>query len=166
MSTLEFTALAVSSLCFIVGLITSLLPVIPGSCIVWMGILVHKLWMGDASVSWQLVLITAGITLLGLLADIFMGIWGARRFGASWKGALGAFIGALVALFIPPQILWLIIGPVIGAILGELLAGRSFKAGGKAGIGTVIGGIVAFLLKFALTVSVIAMFYFSLLMKH
>jgi uncharacterized protein YqgC (DUF456 family) len=160
---MEWNALAVSSLIFLIGLAGSLLPVVPGSFIVWLGVLVHRLWMGaEASVSWQIVIITGVLTLLGLLADFVMGVWGARRFGASWKGAVGAFVGAFVGFFIPPPLFWLIVGPIVGAIIGELAAGRSFRDGGKAGIGTVVGGIVAFALKFGISVCVIAIFFFDL----
>lgn len=165
MATLEYVALAISSLIFMIGLVGSLLPVVPGGLIVWTGILVHRLLLGDGgSISWQIVIMTGILILIGQLADFFMGVWGARRFGASWKGAVGAFTGAIVALFIPPQLFWLIVGPIVGAIIGELIAGRSFREGGKAGVGTVIGGIVAFALKFGISVCVISIFYVDLLL--
>jgi uncharacterized protein YqgC (DUF456 family) len=163
MTWLEYTALAVSSVIFLIGLAASLLPVVPGSLIVWMGVIVHKLWMGDASVAWKIVLITGVLTLIGQLADLVMGIWGARKFGATWKGAVGALLGAVIGFFIPPPLFWLIVGPVIGAIIGELAAGRSFKAGSKAGFGTVVGSIVAFALKFGLSVCVVCLFFLGLL---
>ena len=162
MTWIEYTALSVTSLIFLIGLVASLLPVVPGSLIVWSGVIIHKLWMGDDSVAWKIVIITGAITLIGQLADLVMGVWGARKFGASWKGALGAFLGAFIGLFLPPPLFWLIVGPVIGAIIGELLAGRTFKAGSKAGLGTVIGGIIAFALKFGLSISVVVLFYLDL----
>ena len=163
MTWIEYTALGVTSLIFLLGLAGCLLPVVPGSLIVWLGVLVHRLWIGpEDSVTWKIVAITGVIMLIGQIADFVMGIWGARKFGATWKGALGAFLGAFVGFFIPPPLFWLIVGPVIGAIIGELAAGRSFRDGGKAGVGTVIGGIVAFALKFGLSVCVIALFYLDL----
>lgn len=163
MTALEYTALASSSLIFLIGLLGSLLPIVPGSLIVWLGVLIHRLWMGaDGSVTWQIVIVTCVLMLIGQVADFFMGVWGARRFGASWKGALGAFAGALIGLFIPPPLFWLIVGPIAGAIIGELIAGRSFRDGGKAGVGTVIGGILAFALKFGISVCVISLFYVDL----
>lgn len=163
MTWIEYTALGITSLIFLIGLAACLLPVIPGSVIVWLGVLIHKLWLGDASVSWRIVIITAVLMLLGQLADFLLGIWGARRFGASWKGAVGAFLGAFVGFFVPPPLFWLIVGPILGAIIGELLAGRSLKAGGRAGAGTVVGAIVAFGLKFGLSVGVIVIFFFALI---
>jgi len=163
MTGMEYTALGVSALIFMAGLAGSLLPVVPGSLIVWLGVIVHRLWLGaDASVTWKIVALTGLLTLLAQIADFIMGIWGARRFGASWKGAVGAFAGAFVGFFIPPPLFWLIMGPITGAIIGELAAGRSFRDGGKAGIGTVIGGILAFALKTGVSVCVIALFFFDL----
>jgi hypothetical protein len=164
MTWIEYIALGVTLLIFGTGLVTSILPVVPGSLIVWLGVIVHKLWMGEASVTWKIVILTGVITLIGQLTDFVMGVWGARRFGASWKGAIGAFVGAGIGFFIPPPLLWLIVGPIVGAIIGELVAGRSFFDGGKAGVGTVLGGLLAFALKFGLSVCVVALFALDLLM--
>lgn len=162
MTWVEYTALGVSSAIFLTGLVTSLLPVVPGNFIVWCGILLHKLWMGDSSVGWDIVLITGLITLVGQLADIFMGTWGARKFGASWKGAMGAILGASIGFFLPPPLFWLIVGPIIGAVVGELYAGRTWQDGSKAGVGTVIGNVLAFTLKFGLSVCVVGIFFLGL----
>ena len=160
---MEWITLSVATLIFMVGLVGSLLPVVPGSFIVWLGVIVHRLWMGaDASVTWKIVILTGILTLFGQIVDFLMGIWGARKFGASWKGAVGAFVGAFLGFFMPPPLFWLILGPVAGAVVGELAAGRTFREGGKAGVGTVVGGIIAFALKFGISVCVIALFIFDL----
>jgi uncharacterized protein YqgC (DUF456 family) len=163
MTAIEWTALATTTLIMVVGLVCSLLPIVPGNLIVWLGIIVHRLWLGaEASVSWQFILITGGLTLLGQLADFFLGYWGARRFGASWKGAMGAVGGAFIGFFLPPPLFWLIVGPILGAIAGELAAGSTLRQGGSAGLGSVLGGILAFALKFALSICLAALFYAEL----
>jgi uncharacterized protein YqgC (DUF456 family) len=163
MTAMEYTALGICSLIFMLGLFGSLLPVVPGSLIVWLGVMTHRLWLGaDASVTWKIIIICGILTLLGQVADFVMGVWGARRFGATWKGAVGAFVGAFVGFFIPPPLFWLIVGPILGAIIGELAAGRSLRDGGKAGFGTVVGGVIAFALKFGISVCVIALFFMDL----
>lgn len=162
MTWIEYTALAVTALIFLTGMITSLLPVVPGNFIVWAGVIVHKLWMGDASVSWKIVLITGALTLIGQAGDLVLGIWGARRFGATWKGAVGALLGACIGFFLPPPLFWLIVGPIAGAIIGEVYAGRTWQDGSRAGLGTLIGGVVAFAVKFGLSVCVVAIFLFGL----
>lgn len=166
MNGIEYIALGVTLLIFMVGLCASLIPVVPGNLIVWLGVLLHRLWMGpEDSVTLKIVILTGIIMLVGQVSDFVLGVWGARKFGASWKGAVGAFIGAFVGFVLPPPLFWLIVGPVIGAIIGELAAGRSFRAGGKASIGTIVGGIVAFALKFGLSVCVIALFVIDFLIQ-
>ncbi len=163
MTGMEWITLSVATLIFMFGLVGSLLPVVPGSFIVWLGVIVHRLWMGaDASVTWKIVILTGILTLFGQIVDFLMGIWGARKFGASWKGAVGAFVGAFVGFFVPPPLFWLIVGPIAGAVVGELAAGRTFREGGKAGVGTVVGGIIAFALKFGISMCVIVLFFFDL----
>lgn len=163
MTGMEWITLSVATLIFMVGLVGSLLPVVPGNFIVWLGVIVHRLWMGaDASVTWKVVILTGILTLFGQIVDFLMGIWGARKFGASWKGAVGAFVGAFVGFFVPPPLFRLIVGPIAGAVVGELAAGRTFRDGGKAGVGTVVGGIIAFALKFGISMCVIALFFFDL----
>jgi len=163
MNWIEYSALAVTSLIFLAGSITALLPVVPGNFIVWTGVIIHKLWMGEASVGWDVVALTGIITLVGQAGDFVLGIWGAKKFGASWKGALGALLGAGIGFFLPPPLFWLIVGPIVGAILGELAAGRSFRDGGRAGLGAIIGGIIAFALKFGLSLCVVIIFWIGLL---
>lgn len=162
MTWIDITAHGVIALIFIAGIVTSLLPVIPGNVIIWLGVLTHQLWMGDASVGWKIVMLTGIITIFGLFGDVILGYWGAKKFGATWKGATGALLGACIGFFLPPPLIWLIFGPIIGAVAGELIAGRTLIAGSKAGIGTIIGTALAFALKFGLSVCVVAIFYLSL----
>lgn len=161
MTLTEQLAMLTTSAFFLLGVITSLLPIIPGGVIVWFGVLIHKIWLGDDSISWYLVAVTGMLTLLAQAADLYMGVWGARRFGASWRGVCGAIAGAIIGLFIPPPILWIIIGPFIGAIIGELSMGRNFREGSRAGFGTILGSLLAFSLKIAFSFLVIFLFYTS-----
>ncbi len=157
-----FYALLVTGLFFFVGFVSRFIPILPAGALIWAGIVLHKLWLWDRSVSWSIVAIATVLMLAGVVADYLCTVWGARRFGASWRGAIGALIGGIVALFIPPQLLTLIIGPFLGAVLAELLGGSLPRPAFKAGIGTLVGGLVAFALKFSLSISMILLFWFSL----
>lgn len=159
----QATALLVVAIIFAVGLVASLLPVVPGTLIVWIGILVYKLWVPEA-LSWTLVIATGLLTLFAQLIDLFCSYYGARRFGASWYGAAGALVGTVVGpllLSVIPgygTILGLVVGPVLGAIGGELLAGRSLKDGSRAGFGSVLGGVLAFVIKLFISFAMILWF--------
>ena len=57
-------ALAAAILFFAAGIAASLVPVIPGTAIAWVGILVHKLWLYDQSVSWSFVAVATFLMIL------------------------------------------------------------------------------------------------------
>ena len=143
------------------GILGTLLPILPGTAIAFTGIALHKLLLGEASVSWGFVTFALAITLLTIFIDIYCTWWGARRFGATWFGASGAVLGALVGMlfFSLPG---LIIGPIVGAILFELLANRDGADATRAGFGTIVGSVVALILKLGLTVGMGAAFYLAL----
>ena len=111
MTPMEYTALGLCSVIFILGLLGSLLPIVPGTFIVWIGVITHRLWMGpEDSVTWKIVIIAGLLMLMGQIADFVLSALGARKFGASWKCTMGALLGAFIGFFIPPPLLWLVLG--------------------------------------------------------
>ncbi|OIO60195.1 MAG: DUF456 domain-containing protein [Verrucomicrobia bacterium CG_4_10_14_3_um_filter_43_23] len=157
----------VTCLIFLIGFIGSFLPVLPGTAIVLAGIVMHKLWVPEHSVSWTFVIVATVLTILAQVLDWLCAYWGARKFGGSWKGGLGAFLGILIGPFVLSPFLGvgvlmgIIIGPVIGAIVGELLGGNHIHKATKAGFGTIIGGIVSFVLKLGISAFMIGYFLVS-----
>lgn len=153
--------LFITSLFIVFGIVCTFLPVLPGTVIAFTGIAIHKLFLGEASVSWGFVAVAFTITVLTLLVDIGCTWWGARRFGATWLGAFGAVLGGLFG-FLFFNLPGLILGPIAGAMLFELLANRSGAEAAAAGFGTVVGSVVAFFLKFGLTAGMVTAFYIAL----
>ena len=144
------------------GMLSTFIPILPGTFIAWLGVFLHKLvLMDESSIPWTFVFAAAALTLLAQLLDILLTWWGARRFGASWVGAAGAILGGTVGtLFF--SLPGLILGPVIGAIAFEILNDRSFREAGRAGFGTIVGGLAAFGLKFAFTLIIVGGFFYYL----
>lgn len=146
---------------FVIGFIGSFLPILPGNAIVWLGIFVHKMMLGDASVSWAFFWVASVLAVIAQVLDYLCTYWGARRFGATWQGAMGGVIGGVlgVIFFNLPG---LILGPIVGVIAVELVRSGNLRDAGRAGIGTVVGGFVAFVIKLGLTTVMIAGFFMSL----
>lgn len=153
-------------LLFGLGMVGNFLPVVPGLFVVWLGMLLHRLLLGEASVSWLFLLICLVVVIAAQLLDVLLSWWGARRFGASWYGGLGAVIGLLLGPFLLAPLITplggLVAGPILGAVAGELLRGRGLGSAGKAGLGTIVGGLVSVLLKAFVSAVMIIWFYLHL----
>jgi hypothetical protein len=76
--------------------------------------------------------------------------------GATWKGLLGAILGALVGLFL--GLPGIILGPFVGAVGFEMLGGRDFPEAARAGAGAIIGVILGAAGKLACCVAMIGLF--------
>ena len=161
MPTVEGLALAIAVLLFLCGFAGSFLPVLPGTFFVWLGIFIHKIWLGDASVPWTFFWIATALTLFCQVLDPACAYLGAKKFGATWRGGLGAILGGIAGIVFF-NLAGLVIGPIVGAILFELLNNRNMKEAGKAGAGAIVGGLAAFALKLVLTCFMIAGFFFYL----
>lgn len=157
--------LIITSLIFLIGLVGCFVPIIPGSLLIFGGILLHKLWAAGPTISWVFVIIVGVITLFILVADYLLAYLGAKRFGATWKGGLGAFIGAVAGPFLLSPLLGIgillgiIIGPILGAIIGELWGGNHLQGAAKAGFGTIVGGMASLIMKLVLSFFMISYFY-------
>ena len=142
------------SLCMILGIAGSILPVLPGPPLSFLGlILIHLTTKIDFSSKF---LITWGIiAILVSILDYVIPIWGTKFFGGSKYGIWGSMAGLLMGLFFPP--VGLIIGPFIGAVAGEIIAGNKDNAL-KAGLGSFVGFLAGTVVK--LLVSLIMLYYF------
>lgn len=149
----------ISSLIILFGLISALLPVLPGCFIIWGGILLYQLW-GASEPDWMYIVINGLLALGAQVLDYICTLWGTRRFGGTWRGGIGALLGAIIGPFVLTPILGLILGPIIGAVIGELSSGRTWKESGKAGMGTIVGGLLSFALKLALACFMAGWFWF------
>ncbi len=159
---LSHLPLIAASFIIFLGLLGALLPVLPGCFIIWAGILLYHFW-GPDDLGWAYLITNGLLALAAQLLDYLCTVWGARRFGGSWRGVIGALAGALMGPFLLTPLIGLIIGPILGAVIGELSSGRTWRESGRAGVGTVVGGLVSFALKLALACFMAGWFWFRVL---
>ena len=143
---------------FAAGVILTILPVFPGPVLVFAGVAIFHFWLPESSPGLTFLIVSLSLTLLTLVLDFVLSVVGARRYGATWKGSIGALIGGVVGIFMPPPLFWIFFGPVVGAIIGELLGGRGVKDAGRAGWGTFLGAMIALATKLAVCFFIIAGF--------
>ncbi len=147
---------------FVLGLLGIVLPAIPGLPLLWLGILVYGWATGFQEVTVGTVILTGIITLVGVALDFLAGVLGAKTFGASWYGVLGALLGGIIG-FVVISIPGLFIGSFIGAWLGEYLKYERASSATKAGFGTIMGIIFGMVLKIIFALLVIGIFVWKIL---
>jgi uncharacterized protein len=145
---------------FAVGLIGTVLPVLPGTTIILAAVIIHRVMVGpEKSIGWQTIAILALLTLATYALDFLSGYFGAKYFGATRWGMFGAILGALAGIFF--GIAGLFIGPVIGAILGEFIAGKRMIDAGRAGWGSLLGNLGGMIGKLVIALAMITIFFMT-----
>lgn len=140
----------------LVGLIGTLLPVMPGALLVFLGMCAGA-WADDFSrVGWAVLGVLAILTVLFYVLDFLAGAYGARRLGASRWGIVGAILGALVGMFF--GFIGVVVGPFVGAVVGELLARRGLLEASRAGAGAWIGLVLSVAARLALIFAMLGIF--------
>lgn len=97
------------------------------------------------------LILFAAITVLVLLSDYYLPAWGAKKYGGSKYGMIGATIGSIIPLiFLSVSgflvILFVFIGTYVGAYAAEYVFGGRDQAH-RAAIGSVVGFIWTFFAK-------------------
>ena len=108
-------------------------------------------WLGGFShISLLTLGVMLGLAILGEVVEAFLGIFTARKFGASKWGMIGTFLGGLIGAALGT--VWLpLLGSLIGALVGafggafagEWMGGRGTKESARAGTGAFFGRVMA-----------------------
>src|SRR3954466_14387851 len=137
MSVEQIIGLALALLLMLCGSAASVLPGIPGTPIVLLVAIGHRLYFGPAGANNWILAILVLLTLISMGFDYLASMFGAKKLGVTWKGILGAMLGGLVGLFF--NLPGILLGPFVGALLFEFAGGRDFRPAFKAGVGATIG---------------------------
>ena len=141
---MEWVWIILGIILIIVGISGSLLPLIPGPPIAYVGLLLQQLRDPNPYTS-KFLLIWAGIVVLTLVLDYVVPIWGTKKFGGSKYGAWGCTFGFLLAFWMGP---WgVIIGPFLGAFVGEMIGGQDSRKSFKAAVGSFVGFLLGSFFK-------------------
>jgi len=145
---------------FAVGLIGTVLPIFPGTIIILAGAVIHRIMLGpEKSIGWRSIIILTLLTLATYAFDFLSGYFGAKYFGATKWGMVGALLGAVIGIFF--GLIGLFVGPVIGAIAGEFLAGKKMMDAGRAGWGSLMGNLGGMIAKLVIGLVMIMIFFMT-----
>jgi uncharacterized protein YqgC (DUF456 family) len=158
---LDFNFLWVlSAVLVLIGLAGTVLPLLPGTLLVWAGLLLGA-WIDDFTrVS---VLAVVFITLLAALAwalDFVAGLMGAKRAGASRLALVGAAVGTIVGIFM--GLVGVLFMPLVGAAIGEYWAQKDQQRAAKVALATWVGLLVGMVAKIAISFVMVGIFLVAL----
>jgi uncharacterized protein YqgC (DUF456 family) len=130
----------------IVGLAGTILPMLPGIPLIYLGLIIYGVSTGWQAYSVNFMFFWGVVTILMVLLDYYAGAIGARKYGASSAGVWGSILGGILGIIFLGFI-GIIVGPFLGAFVGELLSGKSRAHALRAGWGTFIGFVAGSLFK-------------------
>jgi uncharacterized protein len=145
----------------IMGIIGSVLPIVPGPVLSFSGLVVYYIFQEDEILTLGSIIFFALGMLLLIILDYALPLLGVKFLGASKKGQWGAIVGALLGIiFFPP--LGIFLGALLGAIIGEVYQGRELPEAMKAAMGVVMGSVVAIIFQVAFSLSALGYFLFKI----
>jgi hypothetical protein len=155
---------SVTILLFAVGMFGTVVPLLPGTTIIFAAVVVHRLMLGEAhSVGWWTLGGLLVLTILSHIIDFVSGSLGAKKFGATKWGAIGALVGTVAGMFFFP---WgLLLGPMVGVLAGELYGGQGLFTAGKSTVGTFIGTTAGMIAQVAIGMVMIVWFLLVALVR-
>lgn len=142
------------------GIAGCFLPILPGHLILFLAAVSHRLLLGseNSGLEWWSFLILGLLMAASQTLEIISGAAGAKWFGGSRWGALGALLGGLVGMFFIP--FGLLIGPLLGAFLGEIaFARRHPRPAVISGVGSVVGTLAGMGIKLAIGAAMVLWFF-------
>jgi uncharacterized protein YqgC (DUF456 family) len=163
MTATEIIGLSITLLVMLAGFIGSFVPLLPGPPLVLIAALGHWLWFRPHSASALVLLFLTALTAFALVLDHFASVYGAKRFGATWRGLVGAFVGGVVGIFF--NIPGIILGPFLGAMAFEMLGGYKIDKASHAGIGATLGVFAGIVGKCVISVVMIGLFTVSVIWR-
>lgn len=150
-----------SAALILTGLAGTVLPVLPGTLLVWGGILLGA-WIDDfARVGMTTVVVISVLAVLAWGLDYVAGLLGAQKAGASKLALLGAAVGTVLGLFM--GLVGVFFMPLVGAAVGEYLAQKDHTRAVKVGVATWIGIMVGLIAKVVLAFIMVGIFVAALL---
>ena len=145
----------------VLGLAGTVLPLLPGTVLVWGGILVGA-WIDDFTrVGTTTVVVVSVLAVLAWALDYVAGLMGAQKVGASKQALLGAAVGTVVGLFM--GLVGVLFMPLVGAAIGEYMARKDQTRAVKIGVATWLGIMVGLIAKVVLAFIMVGIFVAALL---
>lgn len=153
---MDYLLLVIGFLCMVVGILGSVLPILPGPIMSWIGLFLLYFTKTVPHNNWILGF-TLVATIVITILDYTIPAKGTKRFGGSRYGVWGTNIGLIIGLFFPP--IGFIVGLFVGAFVGEICFNPKDKNRAlKAAFGAFLGFLTSGFIKLVLGVAYLILF--------
>jgi len=144
-----------TGLLMLVGLLGTILPVLPDLPLIWIAALSYALLVGwGASGGWLFGIISV-FGVIGIFSEVWVSGAGARKGGASLLSIFAGLVLGLAGLLVGGP-LGLVVGMLAGTFIMEYVRQQDVEAALRATFGMGLGYGASVLVKFALGVAMIA----------
>lgn len=133
----------------LLGIIGCFVPIIPGPPISYGALLVFHFFSSyniDQNTLWIWALIVIVVTVF----DLWIQIYGVKKFGGTKKAVNGSIIGLIIGIFLFPPF-GIIIGPFLGAFIGAKMDDPDVNKALKIALGAFAGFILGTLVKLSVS---------------
>ena len=154
---IQSIALVFTAIAMLVGVIGTVLPVIPGTILIFGAALFYALIEGFQTIGWPTLLVLGVLTILATSADIWASSIGAKMGGASGWSVVVGLLASLVG-FVVFNLLGAILGAVMGVLITEVLRVGDWRQALKAGSGWAIGWVLSTVFQLVTALIMVAIF--------
>lgn len=154
---MDYLLIGIGFICVVIGLIGSVIPILPGPPISWIGILLLYLTKAIDFNYW-ILFISLLLAIFSVILDYVVPAMGIKKFQGSKAGIYGSYVGAIIGLF-TPFFLGFLIGLFLGAFVGELIHdSKNINRALKAAVGAFIGFVLSTFMNFILALVLLVLF--------
>ncbi|MFN8442637.1 MAG: DUF456 domain-containing protein [Caldilineaceae bacterium] len=154
-------------LLILIGLAGSVIPVLPGPSLIWVGMLIWAWADNFQRLGWGMLALAGVLAIISWALDFVLGPLMSRRAGASWRAILGGIIGGLAGgfflTFIP--VIGTIGGALVGAIVGMWLVEYNIRGDSKSAMSVVkayvMGMLFNTILEVIISLLMVGLFIFA-----
>lgn len=143
----------------LIGVVGVIVPLLPGTTLVFLAMVLHKLLLPGA-ISWTALGWIGAVWFLSVLVDFAGVLIGTRLFGGTRWGMVGASGGAFVGMFF--SLPALVLGTIFGAVVAERYAARrTHRQALQAGAGAAFGFVISTVGRLGCALLMVLMFVYA-----
>jgi uncharacterized protein len=149
--------ITVVTILFLLGVVGTILPGLPGTGLIFIGIIMYAAASGFSTITPVALLLFAVVTVLAVAANYIGSLYGTKAAGGKGWAIGGTIVGGLIGtMTVGP--LGLVAGAFLGALAGAMYEGQDSAAATKTAVYSIIGIIGGTLVQLVIGISMIAAF--------